>query len=136
MAVTPEYVEYLKKIATWEVADYEDNVFKRWTLSEFQELIGDHKPDQVFDATLVETKSYLPSSVNWANSECIHKILNQKNCESCWAFAAAASDKCCIENYPKYYGWLPPQELLSCDKGDDENNNCNGGYALNAFSYI
>ena len=83
MAVTPEYVEYLKKIATWEVADYEDNLFKGWTLSEFQELLGDHKPDQVFDDTPVETKSYLPSSVNWANSKCIHKILDQKNCGSC-----------------------------------------------------
>jgi C1A family cysteine protease len=139
LAVTPEYVEHLKRVATWKVAEYEDNVFKGWTLSEVKQLLGDNQPDQAFfEAEAVKAKNYLPSYVDWADNKCVHSVLDQKNCGSCWAFAAAgvASDKCCLETHPKDYGWLSPQELLNCDGGGGENNGCNGGYAYNAFKYI
>lgn len=138
MAITPEYIDYLKKVADWEVSEYEDNVFKGWTLSEVEMLLGDKKPDQEFEATPVTEKAYLPSSVDWAGNQCIHKILDQGNCGSCWAFAAAgvASDKCCLEDSQKDFGWLSPQELVSCDKGEGKNEGCNGGFARDAFEYI
>lgn len=138
MAITPEYIDYLKNVADWEVSEYEDNIFKGWTLSEVQMLLGDKKPDQEFEAIPVTPKAYLPSSVNWAGNQCIHGVLDQGNCGSCWAFAAAgvASDKCCIGNGQKDFGWLSPQELVSCDNGGGKNEGCGGGFAYNAFDYV
>lgn len=140
LAITPEYVEHLKEVASWEVTEYEDSIFKGWTLSEVEVLLGDKKPNQIFEATPITPKDNLPSSIDWADNECIHKILDQGNCGSCWAFAAAgvASDKCCLETKPVDFGWLSPQELVSCDHGGSERKNkgCNGGFAYNAFDYV
>lgn len=137
MATSPEYVEYLKKVATWKVTEYEDNIFKGWTVSETQTLLGDIKPDHTTKAILVPTKKNLPSSINWVNNNCIHSIMDQGNCGSCWAIAAAGvvSDKCCIELGSKDFGWLSPQELLACNTDNDSNHGCAGGSAYEAFQY-
>lgn len=133
LVTTPDYVEYLKSVATWEVTDYEDSIFKGWTMDDAKHLLGKETTAQPYEALLATPKANHPSSLNWINSGCVHKVFDQGNCGSCWAVAAAsvASDKCCIEH--KDYGWLSPQELVSCDK---DNRGCKGGLALRAFQYI
>ena len=136
LLLTPEYVEHLKKTVEWEVADYEENIFKGWTVDEFRAILGDEdKRDQHYpNAKIAVASSNQPASINWQGANCIHEIRNQDDCGSCWAFAATSvtSDKCCLQN--KDYGWLSPQELVSCDT--EENKGCDGGLASNALKYV
>lgn len=133
LLVTPEYTDYLKKHVDWEVVDYEDNIFKGWTVEEAKSLLGEEDIDYILDDMEPVTMTALPSSINWKGASCVHEIHNQGSCGSCWAFATAsvASDRCCLQN--KDYGWLSPQELTSCDKN---NSGCNGGLAATAFNYV
>ena len=135
LLITPEYTEYLKNHVSWTVADYEENVFKGWTEAEFMNMLGDK--DIQYIPPLSKTPKVganLPSEVNWRGANCVHEIHNQGNCGSCWAFATASvvSDKCCMGK--KDFGWLSPQELVSCDT--DENSGCNGGLAALALQYV
>ena len=54
-------------------------------------------------------------------------------CSSSWAFAVAGmlSDMCCGKDTD--YGWLSPQELISCDR---KGLGCNGGWPTNALNYV
>ena len=133
MLITREYVEYLKSTVSWQVTDYEDNIFKGWTDEEAMNLLGDNNMEVDVDAIPITPLTNLPTSINWRGAKCQHEILDQGNCGSCWAFASASvvSDKCCIEKQD--YGWLSPQELVSCDKSQD---GCSGGFAVKAFDYV
>jgi len=54
--------------------------------------------------------------VQWPN--CIHGVLNQGDCGSCWAFASTEvlSDRYCIYSNESINIVLSPQNLLSCEK--------------------
>jgi len=54
---------------------------------------------------------------------CIHGVLDQGDCGSCWAFAATEvlSDRLCIHSSGSINVTLSPQNLLSCE---DENLGC------------
>lgn len=134
--VTKEYVDYLKRHVTWEVAEYEDNIFRGWTIEEVSTLLGriDGESEPV-NQIEVDPDEVLPSSINWMelSANCIHSIRNQGHCGSCWAFSASSvvSDRCCLKKQD--YGWLSPQELVSCDR---MSHGCNGGYEDRALNYV
>jgi cathepsin B len=68
--------------------------------------------------------------------ECVHAILNQGDCGSCWAFAASEvlSDRFCILSNGSVNVVLSPQHLLSCEK---ENWYCQMGSLPNfAWGYL
>jgi len=70
----------------------------------------------------------------WPN--CIHPVLDQGNCGSCWAFAATEtlSDRFCIYSNGKVNVVLSPENLLSCEY---ENLGCTLGSLPNfAWSYF
>lgn len=69
----------------------------------------------------------------WPN--CIHPIMNQQQCGSCWAFGAseALSDRFCIASKGSINVVLSPQTLVSCDK---ENYGCQGGYLDKAWNFL
>ena len=98
MLITPEYTEYLKKHVDWEVADYEDNIFRGWTEEEAKALLGDDDAPLNVEGELV-ADTPVPSAINWKGAGCIHAIHDQGDCGSCWAFATASvvSDRCCIQ---------------------------------------
>jgi C1A family cysteine protease len=133
MLVTKEYTDYLKRHVDWEVVDYEENIFRGWTVDEVKALLMQEVPE--FDEALpvVETKTAVPSSLVWGAS-CIHEVRNQASCGSCWAFATAGmlSDRCCLHS-GKDHGWLSPQELVNCDK---QSHGCQGGWPSWALEYI
>ena len=134
LLVTQEYTEALRKRVNWEVTPFEENVFRGWTIEEFQEILGDQDSSYIPMSRKVEMDSaQLPSEVNWKGADCVHSIHNQGSCGSCWAFATASvvSDRCCMQKQD--YGWLSPQELVSCDKA---NSACQGGLAAKALEYV
>jgi len=133
LVVTKEYVEYLKKTVNWEVEDYENNIFKDWTIDDMRGFLGlQHDGGFVEGAEQVE-ETPLPSEFNWAGAICDHGVRNQGSCGGCWAFAGSGmmSDRCCIQ--AKDFGNLSPQELVSCDKG---SYGCYGGSLTSPATYM
>ncbi len=138
LLVTKSYTDYLKKHVTWEVVDYESNIFKGWTFEEAKNMLGDHMQELEgveIDNSPITLNKHMPATLDWAelSVECTHAISNQGNCGSCWAFSVASvvSDRCCLNG--KDYGWLAPQELVSCDKAND---GCDGGDRTAAMKYV
>lgn len=133
MLVTKEYVEYLKKHVTWEVAEYESNIFKGWTMDEAKAFLSHPDTEEIAGIPLAEIKPNLPSTLSWANSACDHGVRNQGGCGAAWAFTIAGmlSDRCCIQGND--HGWLSAQELVSCAA---QNRGCSGGYANWALDYV
>jgi hypothetical protein len=133
LLVTKEYTDYLKLHVTWEVVDYEDNIFRGWTVEEGKVLLGAVEPENQDLLPIFPSEGPNPSSLTWAGANCIHEVRNQGNCGSCWAFGVSGmiSDLCCLHGTEK--GWLAPQELVSCDKG---SYGCGGGWPFIALQYV
>ena len=82
--------------------------------------------------------SGLPLSFDWREQHplCVHEVLNQGQCGSCWAFAATEvlSDRFCIASNGSVNVVLSPGDLLACEK---LNLGCTmGSLPQWAFSYI
>ena len=133
LLVTKEYVEQLKRTVSWEVEEYENNIFRDWTEDEVKSLLGLKSLETEESFPEVDTSAPTPAQISWKNANCDHGPKDQGHCGSCWAFAATGmlSDRCCLGG--KDHGWLSPQELVSCDKGD---SGCNGGYLDKPLNYI
>lgn len=134
MIVTEEYTDYLKKHVSWEVVDYEDNVFRGWSIEEAQSLLMQEVPEYDEPLPLVEVDTEESTSeIVWAGN-CTHEVRNQGQCAGGWAFATAdmLSSRCCLHK-GKDHGWLSAQELLDCDK---QNSGCKGGFPFTATKYI
>eukprot|EP00829_Urostomides_striatus_P009818 TRINITY_DN2193_c0_g1_i1.p1 TRINITY_DN2193_c0_g1~~TRINITY_DN2193_c0_g1_i1.p1 ORF type:complete len:229 (-),score=27.58 TRINITY_DN2193_c0_g1_i1:59-745(-) len=119
--VTKEYIGELKKIASWEVTEYEDNIFKGMDESDLQ------------DSTRKGLR-HISKLNSYAGADCIHEPRSQESCAgSSFAIAVAGmiSDRCCMSTHNDY-GWLSPMELLSCDM---ENYGCAGGWPLYSVQY-
>ncbi len=137
--VTKESTAALRERVSWEVVEYEDNVFRGWTVEEARRLLGQPQlPGVEFGSEeavlpVVEVRANLPSSVDWRGASCDHGVRDQGQCFSCWAFAVVGmlSDRCCLQKHD--HGWLSVQEILSCDK---MSHGCSGGWGTWALDYV
>ncbi len=136
MLVTQEYTDYLRRHVTWEVADYESNVFRGWSLDEASAILSQTPVADEMQGTPVEVSEdeTFPASVNWMerNANCVHDVRNEGNCGASWSFSSVGviSDRCCLRL--KDHGWLSAQELISCDEDD---YGCNGGTTTDVMAY-
>lgn len=132
MIVTMEYTDYLKKHVSWEVVDYEDNIFRGWTVGEAQSLLLHKIPEYDESLPVVEPDTILPSELI-RDDKCKHEVVDQKECGSCWAiaFAGMLSDRCCLHTREDH-GWLSIQELVSCET---RSEGCQGGWPYWALQY-
>ena len=131
--IKKELIEELKQKASWQVTEYEENLFKGVTSEEVEESqILSEADAEVYPEH--EVKQNTPSEVNWQGASCMHPIKSQGDecAAASFAFAVAgmASDRCCLKGTD--HGWLSPMELLSCDKS---NYGCAGGWPLDAVNY-
>ncbi len=138
--VTKAFVDHLRRVAdTSQVQDYEESIFRGWTLADFREtLCGDTSedlaPTTVADEGEEDQVSDLPTDFDSRSKwpHCVHPIRVQGHCGSCWAFGTteAMSDRFCIKGKDVI---LAPQDLVSCDKS---NTACNGGSIESAARYF
>ena len=60
----------------------------------------------------------LPTSFDWRYkaSQCVHKIRNQGECGSCWAFGATLmlTDRFCVQSNGQINVELSTQDVISC----------------------
>jgi len=66
---------------------------------------------------------------------CIHPVLNQGQCGSCWAFGTTESfsDRICVATNGSINVVVSPQEVVSCDLTSD---GCNGGYEWSSWAFM
>ena len=104
LVVTKAYTDYLKRHVAWEVVDYEDNIFRGFTVEEAKLLLGNKPPVKsdplpAYEPTFEELRA-LPSNFDLRDhhADCIHQVRNQGNCGSCWSFATSGmlADRCCM----------------------------------------
>ena len=131
---TKDFVEKLKKVASWEVEEFENNIFKGWSDAELRAILSVKMtlPDRSkeLEPQMIDN---LPDNFDphdkWP--ACIHPIRDQGQCGSCWAFGLveSISDRFCIQGKDVI---LAPQDSVSCDKS---NYGCNGGHIDRAWNY-
>jgi len=139
-----------EKVMPKEAIDYINSQQSKWTASD----------EWVADMTIEEAKRFANAEIrirefperNWGSlieytsvptnfdsrqkwPNCIHPILNQGQCGSCWAFGAteALSDRLCIDSNGSVNEVLSPQYLVSCDYG---SYGCDGGWPDQAWSFM
>jgi len=85
-------------------------------------------------------KHFVPKDVpehwDWREQgNCVHKIRDQANCGSCYAFGAseAVSDKFCIATKGQIDEVMSPQWIVSCDK---QELGCSGGYPTRVWDFM
>lgn len=125
--------------ATWVAG--ENAVFKGKSLSQIRHMLGaflvDKRTDQRQRYSVKVAPSFLPKEFDartkWPT--CIHKVRNQAQCGSCWAFSASEvlSDRFCIASKGQINKVLSPQDMVSCDSS---NFACRGGYLEKAWEYL
>jgi len=126
----------LINMGTW-VADT-NNMFANMTREQKRQYLGTIIPTEKLAPKKVEPfYGAVPSSFNATEKwpTCIHPILNQADCGSCWAFGASESlsDRACIATNGSTNVVLSPEDLVSCDTG---NFGCQGGYLNAAWAYM
>ena len=131
--ISKAFTEYLKKTVSWEVVDYEDNIFKDWTVGDSRQFLIPYFGKKVMvesDASFNAPENFDPRKEKWAN--CIHPIRNQGKCGSCWAHGATEtlSDRFCINGKDVI---LSPQDLTSCDT---HASGCQGGQIDEPFRWM
>ncbi len=129
--VTKELIAQVKKTATWEVTEYEENGFRGLTFEEAQAMLDSVPPDdptfplQSESQPTLEADSTYPDNFDARQTwpECMHRVRNQGRCGASWAMAptSSMSDRYCIQGNDHM---LSPQDLVSCDRG---NEGCKGG---------
>jgi len=134
LVITKDLTQKYTLKESWKPVTYENNVFKGWTVDEVKSLMLT-KIDMDFSALAkFDVITSLLDSIDWSTHKCSHAVRNQgTKCGSCWAFAIAGmmSDRCCFQGTD--YGWLAPQELVSCA---DTEKGCDGGWPARAVDHI
>jgi cathepsin L len=78
-------------------------------------------------------KSGHPDSFDWRTEGKVQVVKDQKQCGSCWAFAAIGAPESMYAVYSNQLFDLSEQNLINCDTYD---GGCNGGHFINAWVYV
>merc|ERR1719264_2164970 len=119
--MTQETVDHVNNNAKWTAS-------LEWvgemTIEEAKSMVGtdlnDYNPYPKRDFGALLDYTSIPTSFDsreqWPG--CVHDILNQERCGSCWAFAGSESlsDRYCVQKQMDVV--LSPQWLVSCDTGN------------------
>ncbi|XP_077252081.1 vignain-like [Tasmannia lanceolata] len=87
------------------------------------------------ESFMYEKVTDVPPSVDWREKGAVTNVKDQGQCGGCWAFSAVVAVEGINQIKTKKLVSLSEQELVDCDKTDD-NQGCNGGLMEYAFEYI
>lgn len=135
--ITREHVEEISRKSSFETYTFENHPFKNWSEADLRSLLGTivktTKPTEVDLGENCDAPESFDGRVQWPSY--VHRIRNQENCGSCWAFAASEvlSDRFAIATQGQVNVVLSPEDLVDCDT---RNYGCNGGYLDVSWDYI
>ncbi|KAL5213947.1 hypothetical protein ABZP36_003099 [Zizania latifolia] len=79
----------------------------------------------------------LPSSVDWREKGAVTPAKNQRQCGSCWAFAAVAALESQHQITSGELVSLSEQEIVDCDRAGSVNQlGCKGGWPIKALEWV
>ncbi|KAH7671967.1 Actinidain protein [Dioscorea alata] len=113
------------------------NVFADLTLDEYRNLYLSpqsetwNKTLKVSNRYKVTKKDKLPDSIDWRDKGAVTSVKHQGGCNSCWAFAVAATIEGINQIVTGDLVSLSPQELVDCF-----NMGCSAGYRHLAYEFI
>jgi len=116
------------KLAHNEFSDMTHEEFKASMLGQFVPN-HDAKPFTHGDVKLSDA-----DSVDWRTSGAVTDVKNQGQCGSCWAFSTTGSIEGAHQIATGNLVSLSEQELVDCDRAQDQG--CNGGLMDNAFAFV
>ncbi|XP_073465114.1 cathepsin S-like [Aquarana catesbeiana] len=129
--VTIHNLEYSLGLHTYEV---EMNHLADMTPEEVGGKITDI-PEPNYTSGLDQLDVKVPDSFDWRTKDCVTKVKAQRQCGSCWAFAATGALECQMKLKTGKLQSLSEQELVDCSKSFG-NHGCKGGRFEKAFNYI
>lgn len=119
--------------------EVEENPLALLSEEQVMAYLGTYLKDPVVEGHEIALQDGLDLPINFDGRQqwgsCVHGILNQARCGSCWAFGAseALSDRFCIQSSRKIDNVLSSQDMVSCDTG---NMACQGGWLDRAWDYL
>jgi hypothetical protein len=140
--VRQEVVDQIKALATtWSPAEPTENPLFGKALHEVIGLLGTKNEERApADAGFTEGVTVFGAPTSYDprtdadRAHCIHPILDQARCGSCWAFGAteALSDRYCWSLDLDVV--LSPQDMVSCEGFPQQG--CSGGILYFAWNYL
>lgn len=116
-----EWIDFMFNIKTNEIILYL-----------IHRLFRDNSAPEIF---VKPSNISIPSSIDWRKKGAVTGVKNQKQCGSCWAFAATGALEAQYFRKTGTLVSLSEQNLVDCTSSYG-NDGCNGGYPNNAFKYI
>ena len=110
------------------------NKFSDFTREEYKKMLNKMPVLEDNEPTLDAPEGYVPNKeINWATGNCVTAVKNQEQCGSCWAFSTVEEIESCWFLAGNPLPVLSPQQIVSCDNGEQ---GCNGGDTVQAYSYV
>lgn len=135
IAITKQETILLSELAPWEVAKYEDNIFKDWTLEEIKQLLHVSRSSTKKPRNTVVDYTNLPRNYDPRKdlNDCLNDVKDQGTCGGAWGIVVADTlgDRFCRKGRGNAKS-LSGQFLISCD---GTNYGCNGGFLYQAWIF-
>ncbi len=136
-AVSKKTTLLLKELATWAVADYEDNIFRGLTLQQFATHFVSKLPAKPMrhPRPTIQAQAHETFDPRKSQFHCTRGVMNQGSCGSCWAVsvADAFTDRVCVAKHKLEGRGFSSQYLVSCDDG---NYGCKGGHLSVGWLFV
>ncbi|KAL1299243.1 hypothetical protein HN51_043657 [Arachis hypogaea] len=122
------------KLGVNQFADQTFEEFKASSLNGKKGSLGLLGMEEIETPFKYENVTDIPETMDWRKRGAVTPIKDQKDCGSCWAFAAVATVEGIHQISTGKLESLSEQELVDCVRG--KSGGCSGGFVEDAFKFI